>query len=162
MAFVRKRISPSGNLSTTLVESHRDSNGKPRQRGLANLYGCETTLEALAKLSAQRRRLRRERTEIKTLLVKTAEWPELALRMATDRTEARRIGLAAEDYRDMNRVMTTRKKAQARLVRIDALLGRIQKDGAVIRKHVEATEKEIQQAIRNRIAKGSAINTANY
>ena len=45
--------------------------------------------------------------------------------------------------------MAYRKKAQARFVRVDALLGRIQKDGAVIRKHVDATEQEIQQAIKD-------------
>ena len=149
MAFIRKRRTSSGNLSAALVEPYRDKNGKPRQRVLANLYGCETTLEALAKLSAQRRRLRQERKEIETLLAKTSEWAALAVRLATDPAEAKRIRMAAEDYRDLNRVMTTRKKAQTRLVRIDALLGRVQRDGAVIRKHVDATPHEIQQAIKD-------------
>ncbi len=148
MAFIRKRRTSSGNLSTALVEPYRDSAGRPRQRVLANLYGCETTLEALAKLSAQRRRLRQEREEIESMLAKTAEWAAVAVRLATDPAEMKRIEMTTEDYRDLNRVMTARKKAKARLDRIDALLGRIQKDGAVIRKHVDASEQEIQQAIR--------------
>ena len=74
MAFIRKRRTSSGNLSTALVEPYRDNAGRPRQRVLANLYGCETTLEALAKLSAQRHRLRQERKEIETMLATTNEW----------------------------------------------------------------------------------------
>ena len=149
MAFIRKRRTSSGNLSTALVEPYRNSAGKPRQRVLANLYGCETALEALAKLSAQRRRLRQERKEIETMRAKTAEWAAVAVRLATDPGEAKRIGMTTEDYRDLNRVMTNRKRAQARVDRIDGLLSRIQKDGAVIRKHVDASEQEIQQAIKD-------------
>ncbi len=149
MAFIRKRRTSSGNLSAALVEPYRDSAGRPRQRVLANLYGCETTLEALAKLSAQRLRLRQESKEIESMLAETAEWAAVAVRLATDPAEMKRIGITAEDYRDLSRVMTTRKKAQARLVRIDALLGRIQNDGTVIRKHVSESEQEIQQAIKD-------------
>ena len=149
MAFIRKRRTSSGNLSAALVEPYRDSAGKPRQRVLANLYGCETTLEALAKLSAQRRRLRQERKEIESMLAKTAEWAAGAVRLATGPAEMKRAGVTAQEYRDLSVLMVDRKKAKARLDRIDALLSRVQKDGAVIRKHVTATEKEIQQAIKD-------------
>ncbi len=160
MAFIRKRRTSSGNLSTALVEPYRDSAGRPRQRVLANLYGCETTLEALAKLSAQRRRLRQERKEIETMLPKTAEWAAVAVRLATDPAEAKRIGMTAEDYRDLNRVMTARKRAKARLARIDALLGRIRKDGAVIRKHVDGTEQDVHKAIKDYQEKLSSAEAA--
>ncbi len=148
MAFIRKRRTSSGNLSTALVEPYRDSAGRPRQRVLANLYGCETTLEALAKLSAQRLRLRHERKEIESMLAKTAEWAAVAVRLATDPAERKRIGVTAQEYRDLSQLMRDRKKAKTRLDRIDALLGRIQKDGAVIRKHVDGTEQDVQKAIR--------------
>ena len=148
MAFIRKRTTSSGNLSTALVEPYRDSAGKPRQRVLANLYGCETTLEALAKISAQRQRLRQEHKEIESMLAETAEWAAVAVRFATDPAEMKRVGVTTQDYRDINRVMKARKKAHARTDRIGALLSRVQKDGAVIRKHVDASEQEIQQAIR--------------
>ncbi len=149
MAFIRKRRTSSGNLSAALVEPYRDSAGRPRQRVLANLYGCETTLEALAKLSAQRRRLRQERKEIESMLAKTAEWAAVAVRLTTDPAEMKRVGVTAQEYRELSRLMVDRKKAKTRLDRIDALLGRIQKDGAVIRKHVEATDQQVQQAIKD-------------
>ncbi len=160
MAFIRKRRTSSGNLSTALVEPYRNSTGKPRQRVLANLYGCETTLEALAKLSAQRLRLRQERKEIESMLAKTAEWAAVAVRFATDPAEAKRIGMTTEDYRDLNRVMTARKRAKARLARIDALLGRIRKDGAVIRKHVDGTQQDVQKAIKDYQEKLSSAEAA--
>src|SRR5262249_10915318 len=47
MAFVRKRITKAGSVSTTLVEAYRDDQGRPRQRVLANLHGESDTLCAL-------------------------------------------------------------------------------------------------------------------
>jgi len=160
MAFIRKRRTSSGNLSTTLVEPYRDSAGKPRQRVLANLYGCETTLEALAKLSAQRLRLRQERKEIESMLAKTAEWAAVAVRFATDPAEFKRAGITAQEYQELSQLMKGRKKAEARLDRIDALLGRIQKDGAVIRKHVDGTEQDVQKAIKDYQEKLSSAEAA--
>jgi hypothetical protein len=54
MAFVRQRTTKTGSISTTLVESYRDQNGRPRQRILANLHGEPDTLQALVKLAAMR------------------------------------------------------------------------------------------------------------
>ena len=51
MAFVRKRVTKTGTVSSALVEAYRDE-GRPRQRVLVNLHGAETTLEAMAKLAA--------------------------------------------------------------------------------------------------------------
>ena len=58
MAFVRTRKTSSGATSTALVESYRDPRGRPRQRILANLYGASSTLEAVARLAAQRAELK--------------------------------------------------------------------------------------------------------
>ena len=160
MAFIRKRRTSSGNLSTALVEPHRDNAGRPRQRVLANLYGCETTLEAVAKLAAQRHRLRQEHKEIKSMLANTSVYVEVAVRVGGDPAEAKRIGMTVQEYRDLSRLMRDRQKAQARLARIDALLGRIQKDGAVIRKHVDGTGQDIQKAIKDYQEKLSGAEAA--
>lgn len=57
MAFVRRRTTPSGTLVTTLMESFRDQQGRPRQRTLANLHGAESADEAVARLAAVMARL---------------------------------------------------------------------------------------------------------
>lgn len=57
MAFVRRRTTANGTLVTTLMESYRDAEGRPRQRTLANLHGAESADQALARLGAVRARL---------------------------------------------------------------------------------------------------------
>ena len=57
MAFVRRRTTANGTLVTTLMESYRDAEGRPRQRTLANLHGADSADQALARLSAVRARL---------------------------------------------------------------------------------------------------------
>jgi hypothetical protein len=64
MAYVRRRTTKAGVLSTALVESYRDGNRRLRQRLLANLHGAEDTLHALARLAAQRNCLRKERSTL--------------------------------------------------------------------------------------------------
>ena len=59
MAFVRRRTTANGTLVTTLMESYRDAEGRPRQRTLANLHGAESADQALARLDAVRTRLER-------------------------------------------------------------------------------------------------------
>src|SRR6516164_9919101 len=61
MAYVRKRTTKAGSVSTMLVEAYRDKSGHPRQRILANMHGEPDTLRALAKLAAMREGLRQER-----------------------------------------------------------------------------------------------------
>ena len=57
MAFVRRRTTAAGTLVTTLMESYRDPEGRPRQRTLANLHGAESADQAYARLSAVAQRL---------------------------------------------------------------------------------------------------------
>ncbi len=52
MAFVRRRTTSGGTLVTTLMESYRDEQGRPRQRTLANLHGAESPDQALARMTA--------------------------------------------------------------------------------------------------------------
>jgi hypothetical protein len=53
MAYVRQRTTKTGAVSTALVESYRDAQGRPRQRLLANLHGEPDTLRALARLTVR-------------------------------------------------------------------------------------------------------------
>src|SRR5262249_40025676 len=63
MAYIRRRTTKAGSVSTALVEAYRDGRGRPRQRLLANLHGEPDTLRALARLIFQRAALRKHRAE---------------------------------------------------------------------------------------------------
>jgi hypothetical protein len=49
MAYIRRRETSAGSVSTALVEAYRDNRGRPRQRLLANLHGEPDVLRALVK-----------------------------------------------------------------------------------------------------------------
>jgi len=66
MAFVRRRVTKTGEISTALMESYRDTDGKSRHRVLANLHGAETLATALGRLAAKRDQLREERAKLQT------------------------------------------------------------------------------------------------
>ncbi len=116
---------------------------------LVNLHGCETPLEALAKLAVQRKRLRVERQEIDAFLTETADAPALSVEVALN---PEKFNLSATGYAELyaalNGFLRKRKKAAARLDRITALQGVIQRDGVVIRQHVDASKKKVQRAIK--------------
>ena len=143
MAFVRRRKTKSGGLSTALVESYRDGNGKPRQRLLANLYGAETPLEALAKLAAQRQRLRKEKAFRQSELDGTTEDYKV---VTMGGLQGHRFSPA--ERKKIDRFLWERGRVEARLREIDAALARIEKDGAVIKKYCNASQAGIQTAIR--------------
>jgi hypothetical protein len=63
MTHVRRRITKAGSVSTALVESYRDENGRPRNRLLANLHGEPDTISALAKLEVMRKHKDERRAE---------------------------------------------------------------------------------------------------
>ena len=63
MAYIRKRITKTGAVSTALVEAYRDRQGRPRQRILANLHGEPDTLRALVRLLHRRANLQKHREE---------------------------------------------------------------------------------------------------
>ena len=91
MAFVRRRTTPGGTLVTTLMESFRDAEGRPRQRTLANLHGADSADQALARLTAVGSRLERlcRAVEAETKAVARALAPEAGRRDATLPWEAR-------------------------------------------------------------------------
>ena len=144
MVFVRKRTTKAGNICASLVESYRDTAGRPRQRVLANLYGAATLPDALAKLAAQRELLQKEKAWLKPEL----EAADTFYRTVTTAAlEGRRY--PAERRKEIYRLLTTkRERLIARGRKADADLARIQKDGAVIQKHCTASPDEVQAAIR--------------
>jgi hypothetical protein len=143
MAFVRKRETKTGAISTALVEAYRDEGGRPRQRVLANLRGADTALEALAKLAAQRHELKKERKRLQ---------PDL--KVATQFHNGWMIAMAdgqrfsVQERKDIDRLLKARKKLLKRSEKVDVLLAQIECEGAIIKKHCDASPDEIQAAIK--------------
>ena len=144
MAFVRRRTTKAGTVSTTLVESYRNEQGEPRQRVVANLHGADTPLEALAKLAAQREQLREERAALEPDV-------EGAARFYESITAASLGGhkFAPDERREIDRLMAARRRLLRRAEKLDAALARIRRDGVAIKKHVTASDDQIQAAIRD-------------
>jgi hypothetical protein len=63
MAFIGKRTTRRGVVSTALVESCWQD-GKLRHRLIANLHGAENLVAALGRLAAEREAVRKERAEL--------------------------------------------------------------------------------------------------
>ena len=143
MAFVRRRETRSGGVSTALVEAYRNADGRPRQRILANLYGAATPLEALAMFAAQRELLRKEKAFRQSELEGTAEDYEVV-------TMGGLLGhrFSSAERKSIDRFLLERGRVEARIKEIASALARIQKDGAVIGKHCDASQADIQTAIQ--------------
>src|SRR5262245_10532299 len=134
MAFIRKRTR-GGTLSTALIEAYRDKQGRPRQRILANLHGEPDTLHALAKLAAARERLRKEREWLAEQVAEANQW-----------LAENGIALSARDPIGFLAVKDKREEFAQQLATVEATLAGIEREGAVIRKHCNATPGEIQAA----------------
>jgi chromosome segregation ATPase len=157
MAFVRKRETEVGSISTALVEAYRDAEGKPRQRTLANLHGAESTLEALARLAAQRDILREEKAALDPELKDAQEFYEQIMSAAAVGRKHSKV-----ERRDIDRLLRARKKMMRRSEKIAAVLAQIEREGAVVKKHCAASPDEIQaeiQAFQERLnlAEGRAL-----
>ena len=143
MAFIRKRQTSSGNISTALVESFRDARGKPRQRVLANLHGCETLVKAIAKLAAQRQRLKAE----KKLLDGELIWMEEFYQNITASALAGAKWNVA-DRKEINKGLRQREQMLGRVSGIEKALKQIERNGNTIKKHCTASAEEIQAEIK--------------
>ena len=137
MPFIRRRGNP-----TSLVEAYRDAAGRRRQRVLANLRGTSSPLDALAKLAGLRERFRKEKDVLSTL--KDAD--EFYERLTTVTSEGRRFSKA--ERKEIDGLLRGREKLLRRQHRIETDIARTQKDGAVVKKHCDASANEIQAAIR--------------
>ena len=143
MAFVRKRETKTGAISTALVEAYRDDQGRPRQRVLANLYGEGSTLDALARLAAHRHGLRQERKQIQPDLKDAEQFHSgWVIAMGDGRS------FSPQERRDIDQLLRERKCLLKRVKVIDNQLARIARDGAIIKKHCDASPDEIQTAIK--------------
>jgi hypothetical protein len=137
MAFVRKRTIGSGSVSTALIEAYRDDSGRPRQRSLANLHGEPDTLRALAKLAAMREAMRQERDWLAKQVADANQW-----------LAQNGIALSAQDPVGFLDARGKRDDFARELAAVEAKLTKIEREGAVIKKHCAATPDEIQAAIR--------------
>ena len=138
MAFVRTRTK-AGSISTTLIEAHRDEEGQPRQRVLANLHGEPDILSALAKLAARRDDLRKEKETLAADAVKANEFYKA---ITLNSLEGKQY--TAQERKEIDPLMKQRDRLLARMARIEADLATIQKDGLVIKKYCSATPEQIQ------------------
>ncbi len=143
MAYVRTRTTSSGAISTALVESHRDEQGRPRQRILANLYGMPDVLSALAKLASERARLRDERDRLVAEIPPAQKFYEM---FTTSVLAGRRY--SPDERKEIDSLLKARERLLSRFAVIEAALTKIQKDGGVLKKHCDASEAEIQAAIK--------------
>ncbi len=161
MAFVRKRKAGDGlmglgeaTLSTTLVESYREAEGRPRQRVLASMHGEKTTLSALAKVAAIRANLREEKADLDKAQAQLAPIYE-------DWMQAIGTGhrLTKNDRRKCDKVVKMRETMQKRSSEIETRLAKLSREGAAIKKHCTASADEIQAAIRAYKAKVKEAKT---
>jgi hypothetical protein len=139
MAFVRRRTTKTGVISTALVESYRDKDGKPRHRILANLHGADSLPEALGRLAAERDRFRKERATLEPDLAASEEFYSVFTGATMDGHV-----WSADERKEIDRLLRTRRRIRKRAAEIDARLAAIQKDGVAIKKRCTVPETEIQ------------------
>jgi hypothetical protein len=144
MAYVRRRITKAGSVSTALVEAYRDGDGRPRQRLLASLHGEPTPLEALAKLTAQRAALREERETLTVQAVDANRFYEVITQQSLHQHQ-----YSADERKEIDALLRKRERLLARIAKIDAALPMIERDGGIIKKYCTATPGEIQAAIKS-------------
>ena len=132
-----------GSVSTALVESYRDQNGRPRQRVLANLHGEPDLLSALAKLAAQRDDLQKEKAALTAEAVDADKFYE-----AVTLSSLQGKHYDASERKEIDVLMRKRDRLLARMAKVEVDLATIQKDGVVIKQHCSATPDQIQKAIK--------------
>src|SRR6478672_2127234 len=115
MAYVKRRTTKTGAISTTLVESYRDERGRPRQRILANLHGAEDTLHALARLAVHRDRLRKERKGLEPDIEPCEKFYEVV-------TLNTLHGHIYSERKEIDSILSARKKLLKRVAEIDSRL----------------------------------------
>jgi len=139
MAFIRRRITKTGAVSTALIEAFRSRDGKPRHRLVANLRGAESLTVALGRLAAERDKLRKERQQLEPDVGHAEEF----YRVMTGATIAGHVW-SAEERKEIDRLLKQRKRLLKRVEKIDARLAVIQAEGVAIRKHSTASADEIR------------------
>ena len=138
MAFIRKRTTRRGVISTALVESYRQD-GKIRHRLIANLHGAESLVAALGRLAAKNEAVQKERAELEPSIPHAEEFYQVI-------TTAVRNGhvWSADERKEIDRLLRDRKRLLKRMTAIDKQLERNQREGAAIKKHCTATADQIR------------------
>jgi hypothetical protein len=126
MAYVKRRTTPAGTVTTALVESYCDAQGRPRQRLLVSLHGEPVTLRALARLAVQRTSLLAERKGL-TSGKAIDEWTGEVI----DPRTARRV-----------------------IKFIDTKLAALAREQVILEQHCTATSKQVQAATHEPTARG--------
>jgi hypothetical protein len=136
MAFIRKRTTRRGVISTALVESYRQD-GKIRHRLIANLHGAESLV--VGRLAAEREAVRKEQAELESSIPHAEEFYQVI-------TTAVRNGhvWSPDERKEIDRLLRDRKRLLKRMTAIDKQLERIQREGTAIKKHCTATADEIR------------------
>ncbi len=138
MAFIRKRKTRTGVVSTALIESYRGENG-PRHRVLANLHGTHTLIAALGRLAALRSRLRNERARLEPDIGPAEKFYQVM----TSATLAKKVW-TSEQRKEIDQLLRARKRLLRRVAKIDSQLDKIQREGVAIKKHCTTTDTEIR------------------
>jgi hypothetical protein len=131
MAYVRKRTTKAGSVSTTLVEAYRDENGRSRQRILVNLYGEPTVVTALAKLWVQHQFLSEQLDELTDEMKETYRFCQKA--------KAAHDGKWAKFGSQLDR-------QHKRFKAIETALERMERDYGILIKHCDASDEEVNAA----------------
>ena len=126
MAYIRKRTTKTGAVSTALVEAYRDRQGRPRQRILANLHGEPNVLAALAKLWVNRKALEIERDGLVE--------------------ELREFSSVALDGSGGPSALMVQSEPGMRLGTTNAALAIIDREIPVLLEHCDASDEEIDAA----------------
>jgi hypothetical protein len=143
MAYIRRRTTKAGSISTALVASYRDKQGRPRQRLLANLHGEPDVLKALAKLASLRDALRKKKEALAAEAIEADKFYEI---VTQNTLHGHRY--STSERKEIDRLMRQRELLLKRLRKIERDLVVIQRDGAVIKRDCTASPAEIQAAIR--------------
>jgi len=138
MAFIRKRTTKNGVVSTALVESCR-KDGKPRSRVLVNLHGAESLTVALGRLAAKRDKLKKDRAGLEPDRAAAEEFYEIF----TSATMAGRVW-TIEERKEIDGLLRRRRRLLKRVAKIDTELAIIQREGVAIKKHCAASPDEIR------------------
>src|SRR4026209_1614867 len=113
MAFIRKRTTRRGVISTALVESYRQD-GKIRHRLIANLHGAESLVAAVGRLAAGGEAVRKERAELESSIAHAEEFYQVI-------TTAVRNGhvWSLDERKEIDRLLRDRKRPLKRQTAID-------------------------------------------
>ncbi len=154
MPFVRRRTTSAGNIVTTLVESYRDDQGRPRQRVLANLHGADSADHALARLSAVRSRLKKELVEV--------EKEAVQVRAFQAGVAIKGFGhLTREELREVLSLNRAGNRILEREKRLKTAMKATQRDGSKLQRFRTWDDAAMQAAIKDELKGIERVMTEN-